>query len=241
MIGLVVALALAQDGGALFLHGISLETSLPADAGWSEATLSMKAPAALPLFLKRRGAKAVDGGVTVDLSKPAVAADKPVARHRAATWMIDWKEKAFAPVFEQLAGKPKTPEALTAFAAGFIERKSMRRGFDLASQVAKSHEGDCTEHAVFLAALLRQAGHSARVVVGMVVLSFEGRWGAFGHAWTEVWRDGKWAVADAAIPAAMNPLYLPTDEVADEGPGFAVALVPAIQALGLEGLKLERR
>ena len=134
-----------------------------------------------------------------------------------------------------------TADALTQFATAYIARKSMRRGFDLASQVARSREGDCTEHAVFLAALLRHAKLPARVMLGLVVVVFEGRPQAFGHAWTEVWQGGKWTVADAAISREFGPVYLPTEEVVDEGPGFAVALVPGIQALAFEGLKLEPR
>jgi transglutaminase-like putative cysteine protease len=179
--------------------------------------------------------------LTIDLGARIDPQDAPVPRHRASTWLIDFSEKAFAPVWEALKRVKPAADPLTAFAADFIARKSMRRGFDLASQVARSREGDCTEHAVFLAALLRHAKLPARVMLGLVVVVFEGRPQAFGHAWTEVWQGGRWSIADAAISRELEPQYLPTEEVVDEGPGFTVALVPGVQALKLEGLRLVPR
>jgi hypothetical protein len=237
----VATSALAQDGGVVFLHGIPLDSRLPAGAKWSDARLLVKAAQAQPpLFVRRRPELVPDAGVlAIDLAAPLEVSDPPLPRHRASSWLVDYSEKAFTPVFADLKGT--RVEDLVAFADHFIARKSMRRGFDLASQVARSHEGDCTEHAVFLAAVLRHAKYPARVMLGIVLLQMNGTPMAFGHAWTEVWRDAHWTVADAAIPPALGAVYLPTEEIVDEGPGFAVSLVPAVQALGTQGLRLEPR
>jgi hypothetical protein len=241
-VALGAAPALAQDGGVPFLHGIGLESALPAGAKLDGARLVMRTPPGSPLFLRRRAGLTADGGVvSVDLSAGVEPKDAPQPRHRTSTWLVDFSEKAFAKVWQEPGAAKPTPDGLTAFASSFIARKSLRRGFDLASQVARSKEGDCTEHAVFLAALLRHAKLPARVMLGLVVVVFEGRPQAFGHAWTEVWEKDRWRVADAAIPKELGAVYLPTEEVVEEGPGFAVALVPGVQALALEGLKLEPR
>ncbi|MBK7860129.1 MAG: transglutaminase domain-containing protein [Archangiaceae bacterium] len=239
--GLALALLLAraaaaQDGGTVFLHGIPLVSELPAGAKPGEARLKVSAQAEAPLFVKRRG-----GATEVDLAAAAAVSDAPLPRHKAASWVIDYSEKAFGPVWGELKGS--TVEEITAFVSQYIARKSLRRGFDLASQVAKSREGDCTEHAVFLAACLRHARLSARVMLGVVLVVMNGQPMAFGHAWTEVWREREkqWVVADAAIPASVGAVYLPTAEMVDEGPGFQVALVPGVQALGALGLRLVRR
>lgn len=70
---------------------------------------------------------------------------------------------------------------------GFIDRKSLDVGFATASEVARTREGDCTEHAVLLAAMLRAAGIPSRVVSGLLYVDeFVGQRGVFGfHMWTQ--------------------------------------------------------
>ncbi|MFC2171810.1 transglutaminase family protein, partial [Acidobacteriota bacterium] len=73
-----------------------------------------------------------------------------------------------------------------------------KKGFDVvlgsAKEVLENRKGDCSEHAVLLAALLRSRGIPARVAVGLVNV---GR--IFGyHMWTEAWL-GKWYALDAAL------------------------------------------
>ena len=66
-----------------------------------------------------------------------------------------------------------------------------------ASDVARSHSGDCKAHAVYLAALARARGIPARVAVGLV---YSDRLAAFGyHMWTEVYIDGRWIPLDGTL------------------------------------------
>lgn len=78
-------------------------------------------------------------------------------------------------------------EALRRYVHDYVRTKSLGVGFASASQVAQSREGDCTEHAVFLCALLRAEGIPARVVSGLVYVDeFLGESGVFGyHMWTQ--------------------------------------------------------
>ena len=73
-----------------------------------------------------------------------------------------------------------------------IVRKNLGTAFASAREVLKEKEGDCTEHAVLLAALLRAIGVPSRVVAGLVYYN-----GMFvGHMWTEAYlRD--WFPLDA--------------------------------------------
>jgi transglutaminase-like putative cysteine protease len=82
--------------------------------------------------------------------------------------------------------------------------KNLEVYFDPASKVLASHQGDCTEHAVLLAALARAKGLPSRLVVGLTqVRRRDGREVIFGyHAWTEVWIDGLWVSLDAALKQA---------------------------------------
>ena len=58
-------------------------------------------------------------------------------------------------------------------------------------------KGDCTEHAVLLAALCRARGIPARVAIGLVYVSAAQGFGY--HMWNEVWIDGGWIPLDATI------------------------------------------
>ncbi len=76
-----------------------------------------------------------------------------------------------------------------------------------ADNVIKSRSGDCTEHAVLCAALLRAAGIPSRGVVGAVyVENFENKNFVFVfHMWVEAYHEGKWYIADATRPHGMHP------------------------------------
>lgn len=86
-------------------------------------------------------------------------------------------------------------KALERWTYDNISKKTYGVGFDSAKEVLLSKEGDCTEHAVLLAALLRAAGIPSRVVVGITYW----RSGFMYHMWTEAFlRDG-WTTLDATI------------------------------------------
>ena len=66
-------------------------------------------------------------------------------------------------------------------------------------EVARSREGDCSEHAVLTAALCQAVGLPARVALGYVYApDFLGHKNIFGgHAWTQVYINGRWFGLDA--------------------------------------------
>ena len=90
---------------------------------------------------------------------------------------------------------------LENFVRGYITRKNLRVGYASALETVRSREGDCTEHALLLAALGRSAGIPTRVVDGLAYTpSFGGRTNLFvPHAWAQAWVDGRWQSYDAAL------------------------------------------
>lgn len=144
------------------------------------------------------------------------------------TFLIDFNEPEFEPLRTELdaRGTKTTRQELVAFVAGLVET-SAERGWDLASVVARRRSGDCSEHAVLTTALARLQGIPARVAVGVVLVSDESGFGAFGHAWSEMLEDGRWTVADAALfdleGAAVR--HLPIGLIEDEGMGFTMDLM----------------
>ena len=107
-------------------------------------------------------------------------------------------------------------ESLRALVARHLSAKNLGSAFASASEAAKSQSGDCTEHAVLLAALLRADGIPARVASGLVYVPRSADHGSgWGwHLWTQalvdVDRDAgaaagrparEWIDLDATIPA----------------------------------------
>ena len=143
-----------------------------------------------------------------------------------ATFMIDFDQPEFAGVRAELAdlGPKPTRAQLTRFVNHTID-ENVQRGWDFASTIAKKRQGDCSEHAVFTAALARMYGIPARIVVGVALVSNGREYGAYGHAWAETLENGKWLVADASLlEVAPNARYVPVGVVEDEGMGFKMSL-----------------
>lgn len=92
-------------------------------------------------------------------------------------------------------------EQLERFVRGYIRIKSLNVGYASAREIIAGREGDCTEHAVLLAAMIRALGIPARVATGLAYApSFEGRRDVFvPHAWVQAWVDDEWRGFDAAL------------------------------------------
>jgi hypothetical protein len=91
----------------------------------------------------------------------------------------------------------RTAVALERLIHDTITVKDFSQLFASAAEVAESHRGDCTEHAVLLAAVCRARKIPARVVSGLVHLFGHE---AFGfHMWNEVWIHDKWIPLDATL------------------------------------------
>ena len=90
------------------------------------------------------------------------------------------------------AGDWEVARALERGVYEYIDKKSMGVAFATAHETCRSRSGDCSEHAVLLAALARAEGIPSRVAMGLTYVG-----GIFGgHAWTEVYIDGEWIALD---------------------------------------------
>jgi hypothetical protein len=130
--------------------------------------------------------------------KPTVADSQP----------NDWLQST-APEIVTLArrgaGKATQPRDqmlnLEQFVRSYIRTKDLNVGYASALEVAKNPEGDCTEHAVLLAALGRAIGIPTRVVDGLAYTDhYAGVDHVFvPHAWAQAFVDGHWQSFDAAL------------------------------------------
>lgn len=88
--------------------------------------------------------------------------------------------------------------------------------FSSAVETLKAGFGDCGEHAVLLAALLRAAGIPARVVMGLVYM--ESGKGYYYHAWVSAYT-GKWVFSDPShglFPADRDRIPLMIDDAGEK-------------------------
>ena len=244
-LALLTAAMAASPPAEKFLHQLAVISEVQGEVHWDQVQLvvELDQPDA-PLFLQRRGLHPDKGVATVRSLTEPVMKDPVTPRHRGDSWVMDFKEPVFNAIWAELEKQPRskpTVADLVAFTGAYISNKSLSRNFDLASKVAATREGDCSEHAVLLAAILRRYGFPARVMLGTVLVTTNGAPGAFGHAWVETFSRGTWKTADAILPAALDVRYLPSAELTDEGPGFALAMIPALQGLRFKRLLLNPR
>ena len=152
--------------------------------------------------------------VIVDLDQPINAIDDlPTDADLGRSNMIDHDSPAVQALLDKaLADLPEDATdhqvagRLRRFVNDFIDEKDLSVGLASAGQIARTAQGDCTEHGVLLAALLRAKGIPARTVTGLIYVDeFLGQDGVFGyHMWTQAWivddNGGHWIDLDAVLP-----------------------------------------
>jgi hypothetical protein len=177
--------------------------------------------------------------LTVDINSPLPAAsdDASNAEYTEPSTMLDYKDE----LVQKLAAPARDePDAMARalklrdIAHKRISKKGMSTAFANASETAKTRTGDCSEHGVLLAAMLRAQGIPSRVGMGLVYVdAFMGEEGIFGwHMWTQALIDGKWIDLDATLPVRYNAAHVltTTSSLAD---GIGVGdMASVIQLLG---------
>ena len=107
-------------------------------------------------------------------------------------------------------------------------------GLASARQTLDSKDGDCTENAFLLAALLRAAEIPSRIVVGLVGAGEEkGRTRFVPHAWAEAYVGG-WIPLDSAVYAPkvdITHLAMAKSDGAEEGALLEIT-IPLLEGLG---------
>ena len=214
--------------------------------------------------------KVVDAGnnqllVTIDLQAPrrATSAELSNAEFRKPSAMVDSSDEVVVElahrVDAQLAAQghklpsatdapfklaPETERelafALRELVHNHISSKHLSTAYASASETARTGSGDCTEHAVLLAAVLKARHIPARVCHGLVyvedggsAISGEATVGADGHVsrgssdkpgqfgwhmWTQGLVDGRWLDLDATlhVPYSVGHVLVGTSSMSDK-------------------------
>ena len=162
---------------------------------------------------------------------------------------INCDDPAVRKMAAEAAGDAKQPyevaDRLRTHVSEIIADKSLNIGFASASEVCRNRSGDCSEHAVLLAALGRARGIPSQVACGLVyVPEFRGTKHVFGfHMWTRFHINGRWVDFDAAQNETdCNPTHiaLALDSLHDAGLGeLAFAILPLMSRLNIEIVEIE--
>jgi hypothetical protein len=135
----------------------------------------------------------------------------------------------------------KAAQLMERWVAQNLKLKNFTTLLASAAEVAKNLSGDCTEHAVLLAAMCRARKIPSRVVVGLLYISKPPSFG--GHMWTEVYIRGQWIPLDATLGQggiAADHIKFSDSSFSDEGGTTAMAtFLPMVSVLS--GMKIDAR
>jgi len=196
------------------------------------------------------------GRVTIDVASPLPAKPEELAGAREGSSLIDIDDSAVITLAKNTSIDENAPpaekaEALRRFVHDYIDEKNLGVGLATASEVCATKEGDCTEHAVLLAALLRRHGIPARVATGLLYVdSFIGENNVFGyHMWTQALIEGddgvpRWVDLDAVLPPQWptdaTHITLAVSTMSDEDAFHALLdLVPLLGGLEVRVERVE--
>ncbi len=196
------------------------------------------------------GERAVRVAIDIDAKTPANLSPDARAVALAATTLADAKDAEIISLVEKAtkdAGTEpaKRAEAMRRFVHSYIKKKDLSVGFASASETARSAAGDCSEHGVLLAAMLRADKIPARAVSGLVhVPGLAKGKGAFGyHLWTQALLtiDGSeyWLDLDATLSQSSrfdaSHIALVVSDLADNDTMTGmVSIVPLLGRLTIE-------
>ncbi len=115
-----------------------------------------------------------------------------------------------------------------------ITKPDYAHGFASAAETIDSGAGDCTEHALLLAALARARGIPARVVTGLVYVDRK----FLFHMWTKVYIDGRWIPLDGTLArGGIGAAHLKLSHSNLQGASAFGSMLPVAQVAGR--LKIE--
>ncbi len=116
-----------------------------------------------------------------------------------------------------------------------IQDKNFASAFAPASEVVRNLSGDCTEHAVLAAAMLRAVGVPSRVVTGLVYFRDDRlKTKGFGyHMWDEVYVNQRWVAIDPTFDqTTVDAVHIKLSESSLKGVSPFETFVPLLKVIG---------
>jgi transglutaminase-like putative cysteine protease len=134
-------------------------------------------------------------------AKPLGMLHPPTADDRTPNNLIQSDDEQVVALAKGVAPDETDPwklaVALEKYVNQIVVMKNFSQAFDTAAAVARHREGDCTEHAVLLAAIARARGIPARVAIGLVYKADNQSF--VYHMWNELWLGDRWVPMDSTL------------------------------------------
>jgi len=199
---------------------------------------------------------AEDGTVMqiMDLGAPSVASREELEnpQYTGSSGMVDTRDGTIRELVDQAlldagSGKAERAEAMRAFVHRWISIKNYRTAFASASETARNRTGDCSEHGVLLAAMLRIDGIPSRLATGLVYFQPGGDMdeGVYGwHMWTQAIIDDHWVDLDATLPVpfTIGHVLADTSSLSDEsGIGDQYNLLALLGNMEIDVLEVDAK
>jgi hypothetical protein len=159
----------------------------------------------------------------------------PTPEDSAANSLVQSDDQAVIALAQRIAPQETDPwqlaQALERAVHTMIVAKDFSQAFATAAEVVRTRQGDCTEHAVLLAALCRARGLPARVAIGLVYSQPDQ---AFAyHMWNETWIKDRWVPLDATLGrGGIGAAHIKLTDSSLAGAGAYSTFLPVLKVMG---------
>lgn len=141
-------------------------------------------------------------------------------------------------------GKEKDPwkkaQMIEKWVHDNMKNKNFTEAFATADHVARTLEGDCTEHAVLAAAMCRAAGIPSRTAIGLIYADIDNRHVMVFHMWAEVWVKGQWLSIDGTLGHGyVGATHLKISDHSWNEMQSLTPLLPVVRVLGKLKIEVE--
>lgn len=131
----------------------------------------------------------------------------PPVEYLRSNQVVNAEDKLVQELARRAIGGERDPWRRAVFIERWVhanmKKGTYTEGFASADEVARSREGDCTEHAVLAAAMCRAVGVPSRLAMGLAYV--EQLRGMVSHMWLEVWINGRWYALDPTLGRGQVP------------------------------------
>lgn len=143
------------------------------------------------------------------------------------------------------AGSETEPATVCRKLETFVRQKMRYSAFSTtllpADEVARTLKGDCTEHAILLATLIRIRGIPTRIASGLIHTNRQ--LGFTGHVWVEATINDRWEPFDSAVDntaAGTTRIKLSDSEMPDEVISGVSLFLPILELAGRAQVQIIR-
>lgn len=161
----------------------------------------------------------------------------------ASNYFINCNDARVRSLARQAVGSEKDPWRqvllIEKWVHDHLDKKNFTEAFATADQVARTLEGDCTEHAMLTAAMCRAVGIPSRTAVGLLYIDMN-RGPVLGfHMWTEVHVRGQWVPIDATLGKGyVGATHIKITDHSWHDIQSLTPLLPVVRVLGKLGVEV---